>query len=411
MEIRARYVVIGLFVVFVIATGALFVFWLWGVGGLNERSTYAVRFTGQVSGLSAGSEVLFNGITVGEVTGLGLDPQQPSDVVITIAVNKGTPIRSDTRAGLAFSGLTGAAKVALTGGAATASPLPAGSPATITADNATLKDLTQSARGTLNEIDRVITDNSDSLHGAIASIETFAGALAKNADKVDAIVNGLAQLTGGGAAANYALHDLPAPTVAKAAALPDGQLVVPRPTALVALSTQRILIADTNGDLPVFDSVRWADTLPILVQARAIQAFEDAGLVKVIPDSAGSGEFQLALDLRAFHVVRMPMAAAEVTIAAKLLDADGKVIDGKTFTDREAVARTDDPAIAVDALSGAFGKVMTGIVSWATPAMTTAEATAPRSAPGPSAPPLGLDLLPPLGAAPGAAPAPATAPR
>jgi phospholipid/cholesterol/gamma-HCH transport system substrate-binding protein len=405
MEIRARYVVIGLFVVFVIAAGALFVYWLWGVGGLNERSTYAVRFTGQVSGLSAGSEVLFNGITVGEVTGLGLDPQRPSDVVITIAVNKDTPIRSDTRAGLAFSGLTGAGKVALTGGAATAAPLPTGNPATIAADNATLKDLTESARGTLSEIDRVITDNSDSLRGALASIDTFAGALARNADKVDAIVNGLAQLTGGAAAANYALHDLPAPAVAKAATVPDGQLVVTRPTAVVALSTQRILIAGANGDLPVFDAVRWADTLPILVQARAIQAFDDAGLVKVISDSAGSGEFQLALDLRAFHMVAMPTAAAEVTIAAKLLDADGKVIDGKTFTDREAMARTDDPATAIGALGGAFGKVMAGIVAWAMPAMTAAEASAPTPAPG-SAPSLGLDPLPPPGASPRAAPAP-----
>ena len=160
---------------------------------------------------------------------------------------------------MAFSGLTGAGKVALSGGAPTAPPLPAGNPAMIVADNATLKDLTESARGTLGEIDRVINDNADSLHGAIASIETFAGALARNADKVDAIVNGLAQLTGGGAATNYALHDLPAPAVAKAAAVPDGQLVVLRPTALVALSTQRILIADANGDVPVFDVVRFAD--------------------------------------------------------------------------------------------------------------------------------------------------------
>src|SRR6185295_9921038 len=229
----------------------------------------------------------------------------------------------------------------------------------------------------------------------LSSIDTFAGALARNADKVDGIVNGLAQLTGGGAAANYALHDLPAPMVTKAAALPEGQLVVPRPTALVSLSTQRILIASANGDSPIFDAVRWADTLPILVQARAIQAFENAGYVKVVSDAGvSSGQFQLALDLRAFHIVPMPSAAAEVVIAAKLLDGDGNVIDGREFMDREAMSRSDDQLAAIGGLSTAFGKVMADIVGWALPAMTAqpAAATAP-----PAAGAGGHDAFPSLG--------------
>jgi phospholipid/cholesterol/gamma-HCH transport system substrate-binding protein len=389
MEIRARYVLVGIFVLAAIVAGGGFVYWLWGFGGFNEKTAYAVRFNGPISGLLTGSEVLFNGIAVGEVTGLSLDRAKPSDVIVTISVDKSAPVRADTRATLAFSGLTGAARINLIGGSDSAPPAAQpspGSPPAIAADNASLADLTQSARGTLGNIDQVIADNADSLHSAIASVDAFAGALARNADKIDSIIGGLSQLTGGGAAAmNYALRDLPAATPAKPARLPAGQLVVARPTAVVALATQRVLLAGPNGDAPVFDEVRWADSLPIVVQARVIQTFENAGYVKVVSDAGvAMGDFQLDLDLRAFHIAPAPAPAAEVAIAAKLLDADGKVIDAMTFTDREAVAKTDDSATAVAALSAAFAKVSADLSLWTLATMTRAEASAP---PAPTAPP------------------------
>ena len=400
MEIRARYVLIGLFVLAVIAGAAGFVFWLWGFGGFTERTAYAVRFNGPVSGLSAGSEVLFNGIVVGEVSRLALDPKQPTDVIVTISIDARVPVRSDTRAGMAFSGLTGAGSIALVGGSPTAILLPPGNPPMIMADNGTLKDLTQAARTTLDQIDRLIGDNADQLHSTIADINTFADALARNSAKVDTIVNGLAQLTGGGSAMDYALHDLPAPQVAPAANLPMGQLVVTRPTSLVALSTQRVLVAGADGDTPIFDDVRWSDTLPIMVQARLIETFEDEGYVKVVSDAgAATGDFQLVLDLRAFHIVVMPTPAAEITIAAKLLDVNGKVIDAKTFAGSQPLMRADDSAMAIAALSGAFGKVATDLTGWTLTAINTAEAAAPSDAGGGAGlapPPLAPDALPPL---------------
>ena len=70
MEIRARYVQIGAFTLAVIAAGFAFVYWLNNAGGLRERTVYQIRFESSVSGLLVGSAVLFNGIRVGEVTGL-----------------------------------------------------------------------------------------------------------------------------------------------------------------------------------------------------------------------------------------------------------------------------------------------------------------------------------------------------
>ena len=115
METRARYALIGLFMLAVIAGSFAFVYWLENKGGFGQRETYKVRFEGPVSGLSTGSPVLFNGLRVGEVTGLSLNPGEPQTVIATIAVQQGTPIRDDTKVGLEQQGLSGGAAVTLRG--------------------------------------------------------------------------------------------------------------------------------------------------------------------------------------------------------------------------------------------------------------------------------------------------------
>ena len=77
METRAPYALIGLFVLAVIGAVFGFVYWLHNSGGLGERAVYRVRFENTVSGLLTGAAVLFNGIRVGEVTDLGLNPDDP----------------------------------------------------------------------------------------------------------------------------------------------------------------------------------------------------------------------------------------------------------------------------------------------------------------------------------------------
>src|SRR5262245_65400886 len=95
METRARYALIGLFMLAVIAASFAFVYWLENKGGFSDRESYQIKFQGSVSGLLIGSAVLFNGIRVGEVTDLGLYADAPQDVNATIAVVPCTPIRRE----------------------------------------------------------------------------------------------------------------------------------------------------------------------------------------------------------------------------------------------------------------------------------------------------------------------------
>src|SRR5258708_14262407 len=116
METRAPYALIGLFVLAAIGAVFGFVYWLHNTGGLGERAVYRVRFENNVSGLLTGAAVLFNGIRVGEVTDLQLNPDNPREVTAAIAVVAGTPVRADTHARPRFQSLTRVPVISLLGG-------------------------------------------------------------------------------------------------------------------------------------------------------------------------------------------------------------------------------------------------------------------------------------------------------
>jgi len=116
MEPRAHFVLIGAVTVVIGVAVFLFVLWLGKTSVDREYDYYRVIFEEAVTGLSEGSNVQFNGIQVGEVVGLKLDPDNLERVVARIRVGADTPIRTDTRAQLGFQGLTGLAFIQLTGG-------------------------------------------------------------------------------------------------------------------------------------------------------------------------------------------------------------------------------------------------------------------------------------------------------
>lgn len=192
METRANYALIGIFTLTVIAAAFAFVLWFAGGEKPGQRQTYKLVFTGSISGLARGGWVLFNGVRVGEVTEIDLSPQDPSQVYALIAVNPNVPVRADTRARLEYTGFTGVASVALTGGATDAPPIVAkDGPGVIIADRSDFQDLVESVRRIagagsdfLAKGNRLLDENSASLAASIKNAEIFSGALATNADGV-----------------------------------------------------------------------------------------------------------------------------------------------------------------------------------------------------------------------------------
>lgn len=220
METRANYILVGAFTLAVIIGAFGFVYWFHHVGGTGERAQYRVAFQGPIGGLRTGATVSFNGIRVGEVTELSLDPQNPKQALATISVDKNTPVRADTEVSLDYQGLTGIAALALRGGAADAARLPArdGQLPVLTATSSASQDLMQAARDAIRRIDTFIADNekafrnsmrniesftdvlarnSDKIDTSLRNIETFTAALSRNSDKVDSIMAGIDSMIGG----------------------------------------------------------------------------------------------------------------------------------------------------------------------------------------------------------------------
>ena len=201
METKASYIVTGAFTLAVIAGVFGFLYWVQnGAGGGSERSTYRVVFAGSVSGLRPGAAVLFDGMRVGEVTKLALDPHDPRRVEALIALDRATPVRADTKVALAFQGLTGLADVSLAGGAPDAAPVVAGAGGlpTIYADANAGADLTQAARTMLGRIDGMIVENEEAMRASMRNVETVTATLAKNSQRLEAVMAGLETLTGSG---------------------------------------------------------------------------------------------------------------------------------------------------------------------------------------------------------------------
>jgi phospholipid/cholesterol/gamma-HCH transport system substrate-binding protein len=198
METKANYIFTGAFTLAVIIGAFGFIYWFQNTGVSSEHATYRVVFDGSVSGLRTGGSVTFNGIRVGEVAQLGLDPRDPRKVVALVKLDGAVPVRADTKAGLQFQGLTGLAEVSLTGGAADAAPVAAegGNPPTIYADAGASADVTQQARNVLTRIDGLVAENEVALRLSLRNIETVTNTLAQNSERLDKMMAGLENLTG-----------------------------------------------------------------------------------------------------------------------------------------------------------------------------------------------------------------------
>jgi phospholipid/cholesterol/gamma-HCH transport system substrate-binding protein len=124
-----NYALVG---AFVLALGAALIagaLWL-ASGGAGQKAyePYLALVDESVAGLNLNAPVKLNGVDVGKVRGIQLDPANPQRVRLTFAIERGTPVKADTVAVLKTQGLTGIAYVELSGGTRDSPPLLAAAP-------------------------------------------------------------------------------------------------------------------------------------------------------------------------------------------------------------------------------------------------------------------------------------------
>jgi phospholipid/cholesterol/gamma-HCH transport system substrate-binding protein len=370
MEIKARYRLIGLFMLGVIGMGFGFVYWLQNAGGLAERNSYRLRFTDTVGGLQVGAPVTFDGLHVGEVTAVVVDADDPHLIRVTIGIDKTTPLRADTSVRIDYQGLMGSAAIALNGGSANLPKLNTmAKPPELDAGPAAGQGLSDMARQVLGRLDKIFADNSDDLHTTITNLKTFSAALANNSGKIDTILSGLEKTFAAPPKPVMATYDLTAPSDFPALKQPpQAQLVVADLKTILTFDTQQILLKPQKGTTRAIENAQWSDNAPKLLQEKIVQTFENAHYLGAVspPLDQLSADYQLLIDLRAFDLAASPEPHAEIEFSARILSKDGKIVGARLFT-AEAPATATDAAAATAALNVAFGKVAEDLVGWAAP--------------------------------------------
>lgn len=147
MEPRVSYALVGLFVIVFAGAFVALVFWLVGVEPGADYRTFAVYPPESVAGIGSETPVKYQGVDVGKVRQVGLDPQDPRRVRLLIDVRRGVPIKVDTTASLASQGLTGLVYfIELRGGEAGSAALERAKGADYPVIRAELSELTQLQR-------------------------------------------------------------------------------------------------------------------------------------------------------------------------------------------------------------------------------------------------------------------------
>jgi phospholipid/cholesterol/gamma-HCH transport system substrate-binding protein len=123
METRASYIAVGMFVVALLAGLIVAVLWFTGRQLAQNTTRYETYFASVGSGLSAGSPVRVNGVQLGRVVDVTLDPDNPTRVRVTMDISANAPIRSDSVATLEIQSLAGTTAIEISAGTKTAPPI------------------------------------------------------------------------------------------------------------------------------------------------------------------------------------------------------------------------------------------------------------------------------------------------
>ncbi len=199
METKGYYASVGFFVLLLSGIGLFIALWL-SVGFETQNyQRYLIYFQESVSGLSVSAPVKYNGVDVGFVKKIGIDPEDPNRVKLSVDIAQGTPITTDTRAMLNMQGVTGISYIELRGGNRSSQPLTVGrgqkypviasSPSLLFRMDAAIDRLSQNVENITGSIGQVFnTKNGELLQNTLVNINGVSKNLKNNSDELNRIV-------------------------------------------------------------------------------------------------------------------------------------------------------------------------------------------------------------------------------
>jgi phospholipid/cholesterol/gamma-HCH transport system substrate-binding protein len=151
-----------------------------------------VVFREPVTGLTNGSSVQYNGIAIGTIEDLKLAPNDPRAVIARLKLQADAPIKTDTRAKLSMTSLTGSPIIQLTGGDPRSPRLletPGNDVPIIRAEPSALQNIADTANRLVERLDQLLSDrNVTRISNTLDNIESLTGSIADQREDLSALI-------------------------------------------------------------------------------------------------------------------------------------------------------------------------------------------------------------------------------
>ncbi len=202
MENKSHALIAGVFALLLGAAALLALVWL--RGSEDNLREYVVVTKQNIGGLNPQAQVRYRGIRVGKVTDIRLDPEDTSNILITISVTDDLPLTRGTVAKLAYQGVTGIAHVLLIDTGKNPEPLVAdhGKPPRIAMIPSLLEEIGDSGSATLRQVQEVMAsanallneENRRRFSATLANLESASGSMKPAVDNLNATLTQVRKL-------------------------------------------------------------------------------------------------------------------------------------------------------------------------------------------------------------------------
>ncbi len=202
MDFKANYPLVGAFVILLGIVGTTLGLWLGSTGGGKFYEKYMVYMDESVYGLSENTPVKFNGVDVGYVRTIRLNPKNYKQVVLVLDIDAVVPITETTVATLKSQGITGLTYIELEAGMPNAPllkkqpgepyPVIKSSPSFLLRLDTMLQETSASIKKLAASMQEVVDpDNRKAFKKSLAHIEKITQILAQNSQRIDHSIRSL----------------------------------------------------------------------------------------------------------------------------------------------------------------------------------------------------------------------------
>lgn len=195
METKASYLAAGMFVIATFTGLILFLLWLSQVDWAKGQK-YDIYFSGSVTGLRKNEVVSYNGVPIGKVELIDIDPKKVDLVHVRVIINQPKLIRENSYATLESKGITGSLQVRILGSTRDSPSLkvrPGEQYPIIASQTSAIQSLIDETPLIMQKIGSILEDarpifnedNIKALSDALKNIDQFSASLAAQKKQVD----------------------------------------------------------------------------------------------------------------------------------------------------------------------------------------------------------------------------------